>query len=198
MGPAVVRGNYLDVLVIPAPIRFLVFDPHIREMDLVVEVRQVVFIRPFTNLRCRPIGMAVVVVVVLVALVEPTLILALELVVEDDTFDVDAALEEPHLRVFVRAIDVEVVLEFPCTHQARVERLMRLVVAVTMVLEEAPPVLRQHHGLVAVPGYANGRDKATFSKVPQVAGPGIGRAIVVVAEVTTGDHSKGTDGRERA
>jgi len=180
MSPPIVWGDDLDVLVIPPPIRFLVFDPHIREMELVVEVRQVVFVRPFTNLRCCPIGVSVVVVVVLVALVEPALIFALELVVEDDAFDVDVALEEAGLRVLVGPVDLEVVLQFARSRQARVERLLVLVVAVPMVLEKAAAVLGQDHGLVAVPGQANGLDEATFAKVSEVAGTRIGGAIGVI------------------
>ena len=67
--------------------------------------------------------MSVVVVVVLVALVEPALVLALQLVVEDDALDVRAALQETRLGLFVRAIDLEVVFEFALAPQARVERL---------------------------------------------------------------------------
>jgi hypothetical protein len=37
-----------------------------------------------------------------------------------------------------------------------------------------------------------------FAKMSQVARPGISRAPIVVAEITTGDHSKCTHGRERS
>jgi hypothetical protein len=36
-----------------------------------------------------------------------------------------------------------------------------------------------------------------FAEVSQVAGPWIGRAPIVVSEITTGDHSECTNGRER-
>jgi hypothetical protein len=36
-----------------------------------------------------------------------------------------------------------------------------------------------------------------FAEVSQVAGPWIGRAPIVVSKITTGDHSEGTNGRER-
>ena len=74
MGAAIVRRDDLDVLAFPAAIRLLVLDSDVGEVDLVIEVRQIVFVRPFTNLIGRAIGMAVVVVVVLVALVEPALV----------------------------------------------------------------------------------------------------------------------------
>jgi hypothetical protein len=41
-------------------------------------------------------------------------------------------------------------------------------------------------------------DQSLFAQVPQVAGPRIERAVVLVAEITTGDHSKRADRRQRA
>ncbi len=124
MSAAIVRCDDLDVLALPAAIRLLVLDADVGEVDLVVEVRQVVFVRPFANLIRRAIGVSVVVVVVFVALVEPALVLALELVVEDDALDVRATIDETRLCLFVRAIDLEVVFEFALARQARVERLV--------------------------------------------------------------------------
>ena len=80
MGAAVVRRDDLNVLAPPTPVRVLVLDADIREVELIVEVGQVVFVGPVANLIGRPIGVAVVVVVVLVAFVQPPLVLALELV----------------------------------------------------------------------------------------------------------------------
>jgi hypothetical protein len=106
MGTAIVRCDDLDVLALPAAIRLLVLDANVREVDLVIEVRQVVFVRPFANLIGRAIGMAVVVVMVLVAFVEPALVLALQLVVQDDALDVRTAVQETVLGLFVGAIDL--------------------------------------------------------------------------------------------
>ena len=47
MGAAIVRGDDLDVLALPAAIRLLVLDADVGEVDLVIEVRQVVRVRPF-------------------------------------------------------------------------------------------------------------------------------------------------------
>jgi hypothetical protein len=197
MGAAIVRGDDLDVLALPAAIRLLVFHADVREMDLVIVVRQVVFVRPFANLIWRPIGMAVVVVMVLVAFVEPTLVLALQLVVEDDALDVRAALQETVLGLFVRAIDLKVVFEFPFASQARVKRLRMLVIGIAVALEEAAPVLRQAHRMVAVSGHARGLDQPLFAQVSQITRPGISRAPIVVSEITTGDHSECANGHER-
>ena len=81
MRAAVVRRYDLDVLAFPTAILFLVLDTEVGEVHLVVEVRKLVFVCPSANLIRRTIRMTVVVVVVLVALVQPALVLALELVV---------------------------------------------------------------------------------------------------------------------
>jgi hypothetical protein len=51
--------------------------------------------------------------------------------------------------------------------------------------------------MVAVPGHSGGLDQPLFAQVSQVAGPWISGAPIVVSEITTGDHSKCTNGRER-
>ena len=104
MRSSIVRGDDLDILPLPSAIRFLVLDTDVGEVHLVVEVREVVFVGPFAKLVGRPIGVAVVVVMVLVALVEPALVVALQLVVQDDAIDVRAAFEQPRLGLLVRPI----------------------------------------------------------------------------------------------
>jgi hypothetical protein len=142
--------------------------------------------------------MAVVVVVVLVPLVEPALVLALDLVVEDHALDERTAVQETVLGLFVRAIDLKVVFQFPFAPQARVERLRMLVIVIAVALEQAAAVLRQAHRMVAVSGQARGFDQPLFAQVPQVARAWISRAALVVTEITTGDHSECADGRERS
>src|SRR5204863_364003 len=86
------------------------------------------------------VWMSVVIVVVLVALVEPALVLALQLVVEDDALDVRGALQEARLGLFVGAIDLEVVFQFTLPSEARVERLMIVPIEIPMSLENAAAV----------------------------------------------------------
>jgi hypothetical protein len=50
--------------------------------------------------------------------------------------------------------------------------------------------------MVPVSGHASGLDQPLFAQVSQVAGPWISRAPIVVSEITTGDHSECTNGRE--
>ena len=75
------RRDDLDVLAVPAAVRLHVLDAQVREMHLVVEVREVMLGGPFLNLFRRALRVPVVVVVVVVVLVEPALVVALQLVV---------------------------------------------------------------------------------------------------------------------
>ena len=54
MGAAIVLGDDLDVFMMVASVQ-LVFDAEVREVDRLVEVRQVVFVRPRFNLVSVPI-----------------------------------------------------------------------------------------------------------------------------------------------
>ncbi|MCA1586257.1 MAG: hypothetical protein LC791_16290 [Acidobacteria bacterium] len=52
--------------------------------------------------------------------------------------------------------------------------------------------------MIAVPRHARCLDQPLFAQVPQVARTWISGAAVVVAEITTGDHSERANGRERS
>ena len=136
MSAAIVRRDDLDVLSAPPAVGLLILDARVRKMHLLIEVRQVVFTCPFANLVWRAIGPSIAVIVVFVALVQPALILALELVIQHDVIHTRAALQEPRLGLFVGAIDLGVVLQFSRSHKARVERLTALVARITPMFEE--------------------------------------------------------------
>ena len=84
-------------------------------MELVIEVRQVVFERPVADFVCGAVRVAVVVVAVAIALVQPLLIVTLELVVEDDAIDTRAALQQAfgflQIRVLQFALSLDAVIE---------------------------------------------------------------------------------------
>ncbi len=61
-------------------------------MHLVVEVRQIVFVRPFLDLSRLAIGASISIFTVAIPLVQPSLVLPLELVVENDSIDARAAI----------------------------------------------------------------------------------------------------------
>jgi hypothetical protein len=99
---------------------------------------------------------------------------------------------------FVRAIDLDVVLQFPLTFDTRVERLGVLSVAVPMMLQQTPPFLRQGDCVFPRAGHAHRLNQPLLAEVSQVARAWVSRSIVVVPEVTTGDHSEGTHRSKRA
>src|SRR5438045_2184605 len=86
----VVDGHDLDVFALVTPVDVFVFDAEIGEVNLVVEVGKVVRRRPFFDLVLVAIGPSVTAI----ALVQPLLVFALELVVENDALDAPAALLE--------------------------------------------------------------------------------------------------------
>lgn len=90
MGSAIVNGEHLDILVRAAAVDVFVLDPDVWEVNLVVEVRQVMLHCPPANLVLITIGMPVVVVAPAVVLVQPLLIVPLQLVIEDDAVDTSA------------------------------------------------------------------------------------------------------------
>jgi hypothetical protein len=162
-------GHDFDVNVVPPPILVLVLDAGIREMDLLVEVRQVVLASPCLNLVWVSIGMAVVVVSVAITLVEPLLVVALELVVQNDALDSRTALLQTLRLAFERAIDLNVVFELPLAFNARVEGLAAFPVAVTVGLEQAAAFLRQRYGVVARAWHTGRLDEPLLAKMSKVA-----------------------------
>jgi hypothetical protein len=106
-----------------------IVDPYVRKVDVPIEVRQVVFERTALDFAFIPIGSAVRIGVGSIALVEPLLVLAFELVVEGDMLDAIAAFKKPIDLVQVRLEELRVVLQLARLDEAGVELLMPLVVA---------------------------------------------------------------------
>ena len=74
-----------DILMSRAAVAVLVLDPRVREPDVPIVVRQLVFPRPPCNLFRLAIRPAIAVLLPAIAFVEESLIVALQLVVEDDS-----------------------------------------------------------------------------------------------------------------
>jgi hypothetical protein len=197
----------LDILVIPPAIGLFVFDPHVREMDLVIEVGDVVVVRPFLDLVSRAIGPPISVVAVPISLVQPLLVLPLELVVEHNSVDAGPALGETPGLPEVRAIHLGVVFHLARLLQIGVELLTMVTLTVVAIVERmvaairlqhVPTFLRQDDRHVPMTGQALGSDEPLLAEVSEVARPWIGRTLVVVAKVACRDDPKRADGRQRA
>jgi hypothetical protein len=117
-----------------------------------IVVRQLVFPRPSCNLFGLTVGPAAAILLASVALVEESLILALQLVVEYDAPDPAATIPQSFLGALVGAIDLGVVGQFAWLPEAGPERLTGLVRAVVAFVsvgfEEISPTVRQDTGAV--------------------------------------------------
>jgi hypothetical protein len=119
--------DHLDIHMVPSAVGVFVLDARVRKMHLLVEVRQLVLASPRFDL---------VPVAVTIVLVQPLLVITLDLVIQDDTIDACATLFQPLRFTFEGSIDLDVVFELPLAFNARVEGLGALPVAVSMPLEQ--------------------------------------------------------------
>ena len=131
-----------------AAVAVFVLDTGIREPDVPIVVRQLVFPRPACNLFGLTVRPAVAVLLALVVLVKESLIVALQLVVEDDAPNPTALAAETLLGALVGAIDVGVMRELARLSDTGVEGLSGLVrtvgAFVSVGFEEVSPALGQN------------------------------------------------------
>src|SRR5688572_24282485 len=139
------RGDDLQARNLPTTISVLVLDADIRELDVFVLVRQPVRQRPFPNLVGRAIGPTVAVPFLAIALLEETLVVAFQLVVEDDPPDVATAFLDGLRGSLVRLVKVRVVGDLGPPSEARVEALAIVERAVLRSVEQVATVLRESH-----------------------------------------------------
>jgi hypothetical protein len=132
---AVMDRDHLDIHMVPSAVGVFVLDARVRKMHLLVEVRQLVLASPLFDLVLVAVGVAVVVAAVTIVLVQPLLVITLDLVIQDDTIDACATLFQPLRFTFEGSIDLDVVFELPFAFNARLEGLGALPVAVSMPLE---------------------------------------------------------------
>jgi hypothetical protein len=128
-----VRGDDLDVLVTSVTVLILVFDPGVREVDAVVEEREVVLACPRLNFFRRAVRPTVAVGPAAVTLLQELLVVTLQFVVEDDAPDVPAAGTEALVRTLVSAVNLGVVGQLARLPEAGVKGLPRLPVALQAI-----------------------------------------------------------------
>jgi hypothetical protein len=199
MGTSIVDSQNLDIDMVVAPVYLLVFDPHVGEVDLVVKVREVVLTRPFLDLMWFPIRPSIGIVPVRVTLVEPLLVLALELVVENHAVDAGRARIELLRFAQISLADLRVMFDLARLNQAGIELLEVLVMPVdAMRVEQVSAAVREDDDMAPVTIQSLGPNEALFAQVAQVARARIGGSAVVVSKVARRYHTEGTNGRERA
>src|SRR5262245_17336688 len=111
--------------------------------------------------------------------------------------DACTALAQPRRGALVRAIDVDVVLPLPLAFEAVPQRLAVTLSTVSTSFQETAARLCQRDRVLARTGHARGLDEPLVAEVPKIASARTQPPIPVVAKITTGDHSKRADGRER-
>jgi hypothetical protein len=198
VGSSIVDGHDLDILAIATPVVLPKFDAQVGEVDLLVEVREVMFERPSLNLPFVAIRVSVVVFPLPIALVEPLLVLPLELVVQDDALDVRIACVEPLGDGQIGGIDLGVVFALALAFEARVELLANILVAASMGLQEVPAAVREHDRDVAPAVQPDGTDESLLAQMTQVAAAGVGFAPGVIAQITRRHDPERTDGGQGA
>ncbi len=133
MGTSVVRRHDLDVDRVIASMD-VVLDADVRELDVTLVVaRKVVISCPVLDLQRIAIGSAVAVVTIAIALLQELLILAFQVVLEDDAVDVRAFVTEAVGFLRVGAIEFRVMLQFARLRDAGIESL-----AVARVIVQTP------------------------------------------------------------
>ena len=162
-------GRHLDVVMIPTAVGILILDPQVGEVDLIVEVREIVFMRPRADFLVGPIGVSVVIRALVIPFVEPGLVLTLELVVEHDAVNPRATLRQALRRTFVRAIDLEVMFALPFAFKAIPKGLTGTMVAVSMTFEQRAAPLRQRHRVLTRSGDTSRLNQPLLAEVPKVA-----------------------------
>src|SRR4051812_33815146 len=161
-------------------------------MNLVVEVRQIVFARPVTDLVLVATRSAVAIGATAVGLLQELLVLALQVLFEDDASDLKVRVLVTKTRFFLskRRIEIRVVVDLPRAANAGVERLRRFAVSLDRVrIEQVPPLLREGQSPLAV-AQVNQLDESLIVEILQ----GVVRNI----EIMFRHDSKGTDGSQCA
>ena len=168
MGASVVDRRDFHVLVPGASLVVLALDAHVREVNLLVEVGEVVLDRPQSDLLGTPVGASITVGTVSIPLLKEALVLPLELVVEDDAPEAIAAFGEAVGSLEVGSVDLGVVLQFPRLPDTRVERLRGVLARPPARLQQLTSVLRQGDDTVSVSRQRYGLHEPALTEMAEV------------------------------
>jgi hypothetical protein len=145
MSASVVRRDDLQVLDLSAAVPILIFDANIRKLDVLVFVRQAMRQRPFANLVGGAIWPAIAVPFLSIALLQESLVFALQLVVEDDSPDMATALSDRLRGSFVGPMKVRIVGDLRPSREASVKALAVIEGTILSRVQEVSPALREGH-----------------------------------------------------
>jgi hypothetical protein len=118
-----VRGHDLDVLDVVSAVWPLVFDADVGKLDVIIDHRKLVLLRPPQNLCRVALGSPRTVPPAAVRCLEERLIFALQLVVQNDSVDAIATFDQALGGDKVRTVQPDVMRELTGFRDAGVERL---------------------------------------------------------------------------
>jgi hypothetical protein len=123
MRASIMRREHLDIEGVIAAVG-VVFDAHIRELYVPVFVaRQVMLERPRPHLLDVAIGTAIAVFLIGIPLLQKLLILALEIVLQDNAVDMRVVRRQPFRFAQICSVDLGVMRQLAWLLDAVVERL---------------------------------------------------------------------------
>jgi hypothetical protein len=190
---SVVLCEYLDVLVAFAAVD-LVLNAEVGEVDAIVEYGSSCSAAHWRISSSERSGRPSLSDRLAVVLLQELLILPLQLLFEHDAVDIDVVLPLSKTGFFfaIRGIQPGVVIQFAWAVYARVELLGSALVARSPIgFEQVPALLREDDGLVIF-AQCDGPNQTFVTQVVQ-------RVVVrvpVASEITLGDDSERTDGRQ--
>jgi hypothetical protein len=142
MRATVMRRGDLDVLVNRSAVAVVVFDSDVGELDMALVVRQLVLARPPLDLLRVSFGSPRRVPAATTGRMKETLVIALELLFQNDSANTAAAGNQAIDSLLVRAIQPDVVCQFSWLRNAGMEGLLRLVTSCAPgILEHRPTAL---------------------------------------------------------
>ena len=161
-------------------------------MNLVVEVGQIMFARPVTDLVLVATRSAVAVGATAVGLLQELLVLALQVLLEEDASDLKVRVLVSKTGLFLskRRVEIGVVVDLPRAADAGVEQLGRLAVSLQRVrIEKVSPFRRQGQSALAV-AQINHLDEPLIVEVL--------KGVVRKIEIVFRHDAERTDGSQRA
>jgi hypothetical protein len=166
MSATVVHREQLDVLVVLAAVD-LVLDAVIREMHLAIEVRQVLLARPVADLVVGAVGSSVAVRSVAVVILQELLVLAFEILLEDDAADLEIRMlvSEADFLLAERRVETRIVGDLAGATDASMERLLGPAVALQSVGVEQITSLFGEGQAAFLPAKIHGLDKVFIAEV---------------------------------
>jgi hypothetical protein len=160
-------------------------------VDVAVVIRQVVFASPPSDLLRFPIRASIAILLAPIPLVQEALVVALELVVQDDAVYSPAVVANALLGVDVGSVDVRVVSQFARLPETCVERLPRLPGAFLVApirFEQVSATLGKDDGAVVRAEWTRTQQTLLFEVALGSEG-----VVAAVMEIALGHDAKGTN-----